>query len=267
MAIFEITLPSRGILYKDKLPGGKIKLTSLTAQEQFILASEGTDPMVKLNEILRSCAKESPIPVEDLLITDRVYILVVLRIRSFPHGNEYPVPMRCGSCKFQYIHNVDLTKDITVQIYEKEPNIHDENYVYIDPEDITEPMSFILPLSKDEITYRFLRGRDEAEIASVAKRYMMKSTDLADPSHVRRFSLMIDKVNGKEMQPAEKHMYIQNMEAGDINELNEEVEYMESGVNMLIPTVCNKCGYAEEVILPFTADFFRPRSGKKRKRR
>lgn len=267
MTVFDITLPSGGVLYSDKLPGGKLKLSSLTAHEQFIMANEGTDPMVKLNEVLKSCTKDNPISAEELLISDRAYIFIVLRIRSFPKGNEYPIPMRCGSCRFQYIHNVDLTRDIQVQVYEKEPSDPEEGYVYIDPKEISEPMSLILPISKDELSYRFLRGKDESIIAAESKRFAMRSVDLSDPSHIRRFSLMIQKVNGEELKTNEKYLYIQNMEAGDLNALNEDVEYNESGSSMLITTTCNKCGYSEEVPMPFTAEFFRPRSSKKRRGR
>lgn len=266
MSLSEITLPSRGLFYEEAIPGGKLKLSSLTAKEQFIMSGEGMDALVKLDEVLRGCVKECSVAVEDLLVSDRVYLLILLRIKSFPNGNIYEIPMRCGSCRFQYNHTVDLVRDLTVKVYEKAPDEPEESYIYIDPEEIKDPMVCVLPLSGHEITYRFLRGRDEKIIDADSKRFKSRTKEVSDPANVRRVSLMIRKVNGEELSPSDKFIYVKNMEAGDLNELAGEVEYNESGVELSITTVCNKCGYEQEVIMPFSADFFRPKFSKTRRR-
>jgi hypothetical protein len=122
-------------------------------------------------------------------------------------------------------------------------------------------------MCKDEIEYRFLRGYDETRIDADSKKFLLRSSDIADPSFVQRIGLMIQKVNGKELTSQQKFLYAKKLTAGDVADLNDDCDYNESGVQLLLETECTKCGYIEEVGMPFTADFFRPKPRKSRRRR
>jgi len=263
MSEFQVTLPSRGLLYlkEDKessiLPGGVVSLKSMTAREQGILYNPGGDPTSKFDQILTNCLINSPQAASKYLITDRLYMMLILRTRSL--GGVYKVPMRCSSCRTQYRHEVDLANDLKMSVYEdpmsfKEdsPNIKAIGNMF------KEPFVFRLPEADKEIEYRLLRGEDEKVIATQAKRILMQSTDQTDPSHILRLSLMIQKVDGVELNSAEKLMFIQDLDFGDISKFDRDVEDHESGLDLTILCECRSCGYTEEVGMPFTAEFFRP---------
>lgn len=267
MSDFEITLPSRGLYYEGKLPGGKIQMSPMTGKEQAILYNPGAEPMKQIEQILRNCVKDSPVPVENLLITDRTYAMVILRIRSFPNGGKYEIPMRCGQCNTQFKHTVDLVNDLKVKVYEEEPEELEENCIYIPPDEAKEPFTLILPMSEKEITYRLLRGYDESQIAANSKRFLMQSSDIADPSFCHRVALMVQTIDGEKLDWQGKFTFANSLLAGDVQELNDDADYNESGMSLLLETVCNRCGYTEEVGMHFTAEFFRPKPGRTRKRR
>lgn len=258
MAEFGITLPSRGLLYEGKLPEGKLTLKPLTTNEQSILYNPGGDPVLKFDQIITNCVVNSPVRPEEFLLTDRLYIMVVLRTRSF--GANYKFPLRCSACRQQYIQEIDLAKDLRVRVYSANEGENDENTIIIDSSRIKEPFLITLPISKDDIEFRLLRGKDEKIIAREAKRMLLQSIDPTDPSYFMRLSLMIQKVNGEEINSIQKLIYVKKMDAGDVEHLNQEVEDVEPGIDMVITSICRACGFTDEEIgLPFTAEFFRPR--------
>lgn len=258
MAEFGITLPSRGLLYEGKLPGGDLTLKPLTTNEQSILYNPGGDPTQKFDQIIQNCVVNAPIRPDEMLITDRLYIMIVLRTRSF--GAEYKFPLRCSACRQQYIQEINLSKDLMMKVYSSGSEDSDPNTIVIDSSKIKEPFSTKLPISGEDIDFRLLRGRDEKLIAKEAKRMLLQSIDPSDPSYFMRVSLMIQSVNGQELNPTQKLMYVKKMDAGDVEHLCAEAEEVEPGINMAITSTCRACGFVDEEIgLPFTAEFFRPR--------
>jgi hypothetical protein len=255
---FSVTLPSRGLLYGDKLPGGKITVKSMTTREQSILFNPGGDSVGKFDQVLQNCIPNSPTPVQDLLMTDRLYLMIVLRSKSF--GTKYKIPLRCSACRTQYNQEIDLAEDLKMRVYEDPMNVIGENTSIISiGNQFKEPFICTLPISKDVIEYRLLRGYDEKQISIQAKRILMQSIDPSDPSFQLRLSLMIQTINGQKLEPARKLVYIQSMEAGDETFLSNDAENNESGFDLSVLSNCNSCGFSEEVGLPFTAEFFRPR--------
>lgn len=265
MAEFQITLPSRGIFDGDKMPGGKISLHSMTTREQGIMYSQGVDALKRFDLILSNCVVKAGLPVGEWLMTDRLYAMVNLRMRSF--GGDYEVPMRCASCREQYRQSINLAKEISLRTYVEAKDVTPEEFEQVIPlgANPPQPMTFTLPICKDTLTFRFLRGRHEEQISRQSKRVSMQSVDVGDPSLPLRLGLMIEKINDEDMAPHLKHQYIQSMDVGDMEAFSAEVENLESGLDLTVHTRCTSCGYEEEVTLPLTAEFFRPR-GSKRKR-
>lgn len=265
MSEFQITLPSRGVFDGDKMPGGKVSLHSLTTREQGIMYSQGVDPLKRFDLILSNCVTKAGLPVSEWLMTDRLYAMVNLRMRSF--GGDYEVPMRCASCREQYRQQINLAKEITLRTYVDSAEVSEEEFDQVVPlgSNPAQNLQFTCPQSKDVLTFRFLRGRHEEQIARQSKRVSMQSVDVGDPSLPLRLGLMIEKINDQEMAPHLKHAYIQSMDAGDMEAFSTHVEDTESGLDLTVATRCSSCGYEEEVSLPLTAEFFRPRRGKRKR--
>lgn len=266
---FDVQLPSRGLLNGGKLPEGRIQMKPWSSDEQSIVYDQGIEATSKFDRILENCLLTKEVPLRDMLMTDRLYMMVISRMRSFPNGGEYHVPVRCSSCRSQFTQVVNLAKDLFVKVYEDlpvNPADRDETTEYLGTE-ISEPRIYTLPMAQVDIEYRYLRGGDERQIANTAKRVVMQSVGTTDPSLALRLSLMITKIDGKEVSPEEKHLFVRQMTAGDTEAFQEEVEETESGIDMSFFYQCKSCGFEEEVGLPFTADFFRPRRRKSKRHR
>jgi len=242
---FRVTLPSRGLLYDGKLPGGVIELTPLTLADEAKLYDQGTQALDKLDSIIRAHVK-SPIEPDDLLITDRFFILLNLRIRS--HGGAYRINGRCQFCNQQFTHEINVAREIETFYLE---------------DGFTEPFEFTLPSTRRRIGLRFLRGSDEREVARVARRMKLKSTDAGDPSFIERLKAMIVTVDGEELTAAAKNHFVTNMDMGDSIQLQNHIDDQECGPDLKLVIPCPGCGADNEMAMPFTADFFRPTSRKR----
>ena len=113
---FGITLPSMGILYDGKLPGGRILLRPMLTSEEAILYNASGDGISKINAIINACFLTKEIDPQELLLIDRFYILLMLRTRSF--GGKYEFPVRCQFCNTQFKTNVNISEDLEVKSME-----------------------------------------------------------------------------------------------------------------------------------------------------
>jgi hypothetical protein len=248
---FTVDLPSRGVPYNGALPEGKALLKPMGAAEEQILFQQG-DAMSHIRQIIDNCYMDADkVPPEDLLVTDRMYILFMLRIQAF--GPTYNgVPFRCSSCRAQRKISVNLLEDLDDQRM---------------TDDQVEPFEVKLPHSGKKVQFRLLRGKDEIEVSRHAKRVLMRSNDAGDPSHRYRIGLQLVSIGGKTLDqaqvPEDKQAaleFAQGLNLGDAAAFRAAVADVEPGIDLTIMKECSKCGYINEFMMPFTAEFFQPSS-------
>ena len=109
--VFAIELPSRGVMYvtdegAKQLPGGKLSLRPMSTVEESILYSPTGDGLSKVRTIINNCIATEGMDPYDLLLVDRLYVLLSLRIKSL--GPEMEVPVRCAGCGQQFKHLVNI---------------------------------------------------------------------------------------------------------------------------------------------------------------
>lgn len=242
---FTITLPSRGILYEGNLPGGTVELRPLTTAEEAILYNAASQGVEKIDQIIKACYRSSDnVDPDDLLITDRFFILLNLRTRAF--GARYEFPLKCQFCPQQFKKALNLAEELEIQEL---------------PEDTVEPIMTKLPNCGDMVGLRLLRGKDERAIARHTKRMRMKSADPSDPSFLYRMARMLVTVEGSEISLMDAEKYVRRLEMGDSVHIQNCVDKAEAGVDMSVFATCPSCGSENELQLPFTAEFFRPSAG------
>ena len=268
-----MSLPSQGVLYKDKntgdelLPGGKIEIRKTRGQEDAILLSQGLDGLDRIAKIINTCSRipkaKSDQPDRltqlDLLLTDRMAILLALRTLAF-NTPWYNYVYKCQFCSKTTKAWINLIEDLP----ERSPETMADNLFAAG--EIDNPDDFVLdePLTLDlvdegvTIQARFLRGYDEVKIAKRAKRLAMTSNDLGDQSAIYRQALQIVTINGEEAKDAHKEAFVRQLSSGDLALLRIAVDDLEPGLDLRIFPTCDKCGADNELSLPFTAEFFRP---------
>lgn len=267
-----MTLPSQGVLYRDPetgeelLPGGKIEIRKTRGQEDAILLAQGLDGLDRIAKIIHTCtriprAPEAPerITQQDFLLTDRMAILLALRVLAF-RTPWYQYMYKCQFCNKTDKAWVNLAEELP----ERSPEaIADAKFAageISDPGDFELREPLVLDLEDEGVTIqaRFLRGYDEAKIAKRAKRLALASNDLGDQSSILRQALQIVTIDGEERKEAHREAFIRQLSSGDLAQLRIAVDDIEPGLDVRVYPTCNRCGADNELSLPFTAEFFRP---------
>lgn len=235
-----ITLPSKGALYGDLLPGGKLTIKRLSAYDQSLLFSQGSleNRLTKL--IHHATVLPEKLKPDQLLTVDRMAILLAIRTYSF--GGQYEFSYKCPECGSKQEHTCNITQDL---------NQHDRG-------EMSEPFEVELPDSKKTVALRFLRGKDEEEVSKHSKRMAMQSVDSVDTSNLVRLARLITSVDGVEVDFVVREKFVKEMSARDANLIEDTVSAREPGIDLRVHPECQSCGAVNTMVMPFDREFFRP---------
>lgn len=268
-------LPSRGVLYVDAttkaplLPEGKVLLRKMTAHEESILMSQGSQGLDRIGKIVTNCVNipgaqgedGTKLTPADFLMTERMAILLALRALTF-QTTWYSFTFRC-----QYCNQTAKATENLADLPERNPEtiayklLEEGKIKSLDEFTLAEPIEVNLTDSGHVLLVRFLRGTDEERIAKRSKRTRMASNDMGDQSHIYRLALQIVAVDDEDNWPdAKKEAFVRQLSAGDTARWRIAVDDKEPGLDLTVYPACNACGADNEMSLPFTAEFFRPTS-------
>ena len=239
-----VQLPSRGVFYSDEtLKGGNVEIMPLIARDEKLLAGMQGDNIDEVIDTLLTRCLVSKIAVDDLISTDKFYLLVALRANSY--GESYEIPLRCQNekCKKEGTYTLKLPSDFET--------------VYA-PEDAVEPFECSLPVSKFKVKFRLLRGKDEKAIKAYVQREAKKTKESGDPAFFYRMAKQIVSINGQTMEPVEIIDLLENLPIKDSRILQKELSKNLPGLVTVTSKECQNCKEPIYTSLPMTAEFFRP---------
>jgi hypothetical protein len=241
-----VPLPSNGIIYsEDSTLHGRqsLDIRVMTAKEEDILTSRA---LIKrgtvITELLRSCIMDN-VDVQDMIAGDRNAIMVALRITGY--GAEYPAEIQCSDCEHTYENRFNLSRLPLKRLNGIEPIKSGSNI-----------FSFTLPISGQEVYFKFLTGKDEEEI-SIIQDKMKKIGNVRDTFVTTRLKYCILQI-GDVKDKAKVSRMVDQMRAGDSRALRRHMDKHEPGIIMKQEASCPACGNAEEVAMPLGAQFFWP---------
>jgi hypothetical protein len=230
-----IELPSKGLLYPEdsELAKGVIEMKYMTAKEEDILTNQSYIQNGTVLDKLMKSLIVSKINYDDLLIGDKNAIMVASRILGY--GNEYT---------FNYggeEHTVDLTTLDNKQLDEK---------LFASR---TNEFEFILPKSKNTITFKLLTHKDEQEINRELEGLKKINKD-SSPELSTRLKYMITSVNGERDRKVIREFVDGFLLAQDSRALREYVREIQPDVDLtFFPN-----GSDTRVSLPIGLKFFWP---------
>ena len=237
-----IDLPSEGKLYPEGSPlrDGKIEIKYMTAKEEDILTSQNLIKKgVVIDQLLNSLILTPGITVSDLYVGDKNAIMVAARILAY--GADY---------------KVDILDPTTGDILEEQSfNLSELEYRKFPKElEITENRFFMtLPVSKAEIEFKLLFGKDETAINKELESFkkINENRDITT-----RLRYMITSVNG-DTDTSTINNFVNNMLARD--SLAFRVYWSELGPDIILEQkVITKGGDEVTVDIPLTTNFFWP---------
>jgi hypothetical protein len=245
--LIEVVLPSNGIPYG--WDDGKVMLRVMTTKEEklFATASGLTKSTHIITKLIQACVDTRKLDPRDLIIGDRVYLLFMLRSCTYTHRYDIPVTCESELCRKKFVTTLDIENLETRQLKEG-PTFTVE-----------------LPEKKDTVELRLLTGRDEEAIIDFQRkqqRYAEKLKlhyDDIDNTYEFRLALSIASINGESVDQKAKMKYVSSMKGKDSLIIRNTLDEYEPGIELLLNIECVYCGYENEVVMPMTSEFFRPR--------
>jgi hypothetical protein len=242
---FPTQLPSLGLYYDGKCPDGMVEITPWTTyQEEMIVRFSANDSYGLIDKLVAGNVKlPNGLTQDDLLVTDRFYLLFQLRVLSLVP--QYTFLHACPRCGTEHHESVDISK-----LPPKSPKEED-----------TEPFELALPRCKKTITLKLLRTADEkAMMRYEADKLKKDPSESGSPALRFKLARQIEKINGEAKVIQEKIDFVRSLNMLDYRVIQNCIEEHESGLNTEIITACPKsgCGYKDTWEIPLQITFFRP---------
>lgn len=242
-----ITLPSKGLLYpkENPLSSGEVEMSYMTAKHEDILTNMNYIKNGTAIDKLLEALVVTPINFNDLLVGDKNAILIAARILGY--GKDYPI-------KFNN-ENTGEVEDYVVDLTSLKEKSVDESLITAGKNEFT----FVLPQSKNSITFKLLTGIDEKkieqELKGLKKLYPNDSFDLTT-----RLKFMITSVEGQRDTKDIRDFVDNYLTAQDSRALREYYNQVMPDVELKVDI--EKDGYTQEgVTIPIGLNFFWPDSG------
>jgi len=242
-----IDLPTKGLIYakENPLSSGVVEMKYMTAKEEDILTNINLLRQgIAIEKMLKSLIK-STINYEDLTLGDRNGLLIAARILAY--GKDYT---------FNY----------------RNPNTGDEEQVTVDLQNLKykeidftkfenkNEFSFVLPYSKNEISFKILTVADDKKIDEEIKG-IKKNLGQDQGLLSTRLKYQITSVNG-DFSVKTIREFVDNgyLLSRDSIELRKYIAQITPDINTKVQFTL-KDGTEVETDLPMGAEFFFPGSG------
>lgn len=239
----EVELPSKGLFYKN----GKsiVKIKHLTASDDDILLTPELIVQNKVMDVLLdNCVIDKDLRPEEMLTCDREFLVLELRKTGF--GNDFVQnPIICNSCNKAHQPIVDLSK-----LNLRKPSVH------ADPDGM---FSVQLPISKVNIRFRLLNGRDEALLQATYQSQPSKKQGIPQVRRIltEKYLLQIMQVNDDKDKIFIKS-FIDAMPMADSRFLRKYMNDAEPGFDNMYEFECPNCGFLEKRPVIMNAKLFYP---------
>jgi len=240
-----VELPTKGLFYPSGHPlhnKQEIEIKAMTAKEEDLLVNKSLlKKGIALDRVLQSIIVDKNIRLGDLFIGDKN--AVIIAARSSAYGSDYNTSVSCPSCMTTQKYSFDL---------------EDKNIKYIDEAvdhgvETTDRGTLLLtlPRSKVVVEAKLLNGHDEGHLITKNKK--------SDASLTDQFKAFIVSVNDV-TDPQMVHQFIDVMPAFDSKYLRETYSKVVPNIDLTQYFECSNCGHSQDMEVPFTVEFFWPRS-------
>lgn len=241
-----VPLPSMGKVYPgtSHLHGCEaVEIRAMTARDEDILTSRALlKKGTVITELIKSCLVDKTISTSDLLVGDRNAIMVAVRITGY--GAEYEVEVDCEECGSKTPHMFNLA-ELPIRRLEIEPVEAGLN-----------AFEMVLPVSKKVVKFKFLTGRDEEEITTLAEKQkkLALGTDTNVTTSLMHTIISVDGITDR----AKLSNFIKMMPARDSLALRNYIRDNEPGIILRQEASCESCGHEEVLDMPLGVSFLWP---------
>ena len=252
-----VALPSEGKFYPENhaLYGvDTVEIKFMTAKEEDILTSRSLlKKGIAIDRFLSSLIVDKRIKPDNMLVGDKNALLVAARTSGY--GAEYTTKVQCPACGETQNYEFDLNEHVVGGINSEVFQLSSVSDSITQNSDNT--FDIHLPKSNVSVTVRLLTGADENRLAANMKKKSKlqgHETLLTD-----QFRTYITAVNGSAIQ-RDINMFINAMPALDSRFLRSAYQALAPNIDLTQFFSCDSCGFEQDMEVPFTSDFFWPKS-------
>ena len=229
-----VDLPSKGLLYPEGSPlkSGQIEMKYMTAREEDILTNQNYIQQGTVLDKLIESLIVSKIDIKELLVGDKNAILIASRILGY--GQDYEFENK------GIVYKVDLTEMVDKEL----PS--DVNY------ENGNNFEFILPTSKNQITFKLLTHGDEIAVEQELKG-LKKINPNGSPELSTRLKYIITSINGDSDRRTVREFVDNELLARDSRSLRQEIKRISPDIDLTI-----KGDDGEDIAIPISLNFFWP---------
>ena len=239
-----IDLPSEGKLYPEDSPlrSGKIEIKYMTAKEEDILTSQNLIKKgVVIDTLIDSLIVTPGIKNVDLVLGDKNAVMVAARILAY--GPEYEAQVIDPNTG----DTVDYTFNLADCPFRKLPD---------DVEPGNNEFTVKLPVSKTEVTFKILTGKDEHAIEKEIKSVQKTGNPIA-PELTTRLKHSVVSVDG-DTTKGSIYNFVNNLLSKDSLFLRREMTRIAPDIELRQEIDIG--GEAVTVEIPMTVEFFWPKA-------
>lgn len=245
-----IDLPSEGYFYSEDHPlsNGQIEIKMMTAKEEDILTNQNLIKKgIVLDKLLESLIV-TPVKLDDLLVGDKN--AVFFAARRLAYGDTYgPVKVSCPKCQSENEKRIDLSK------------MNSKPFDFTKFQRGKNEFEFVLPYTKKVVKYKLLTHKDENQIDAEIKG-LSRINKNASAEMTTRLRSMIISIDGETDRNFIKKYVEQELASRDSLALRSNVRENSPDLDMTFEFSCDECGNEERIMVPLTAQFFWPDSGR-----
>ena len=246
-----VDLPSKGRFYPEDHPlhnQETVEIRYMTARDEDILTSQSLlKKGVALERFLENIVVDKRIKPSRLLVGDRNAMLVAARITGY--GADYETRVVCGNCSTRVNYAFDLQE---MKVYDgTDTGEVDVNFT------ADNTFKTKLPLTGLEVEMRLLTGDDENLIAQ--KTTINKKRKVLEGTLTSQLDRCMVSVNGDDTRETITQL-ISMLPARDSRHLRNVHRAVMPTVDLTQEFVCPECSHEQNMEVPFTADFFWPKS-------
>ena len=235
----KVTLPG-AVTYKDEDFSKEITLKNMvTTDEKCFLTMEVNEA---IDKVLKNCIVEPKgLKVEDLLIGDKLFLLMELRILTYGEEMASQFSHECGYSG-PVLFLVDSMGLHTIKSLDE----------------FNKQRTFTLPVSGDEIVLMHLTGSrlDALEKRVESLRKNAGVTDIEGLRFILNKASIIESVKGKFMTLGESQKYVETLHGKDSAYLDHRSSKLALGYDLVAEVICPACGKKSYVPVRVNREFF-----------
>lgn len=244
-------LPSKGLMYGDRLIGGEITVGQLRGRHEEDLANlggTGSNPNAIFHVMNQVIGLPPTMTHDDLLMDD--WTAAMLEVLKFSYGSKpFRQPVQCPSCAKHYALTVKV-EDTKVRPIE-ESKAWDVQAAAPVPS----PYTFVLPSTGQTVRWRKLTVALVKRWNNYVHQQQSSGKTTKGMNYARGLHLV--EVDGKPLGEVQAMHFVDDALPGDLRALAAEQDTKQFGPEMEFHTECVSCFFSFNAKVQLDAAFFR----------